>query len=185
MKTLITAPLVVVLACGLASAATPAKKKVWFEIAESADFALGVKAEPIRITSTSGENEASTIVQIRDKKKGLVSYKEWSIPTAHCRQGYGTLVSRNLDGSNRITNNYVQDGESLLAVVGTEICSEFRRSEQVAREKQLRCERELSDARQHVERAEARNTGSIDDVAEVVAAHTDLALTAYECEADS
>lgn len=162
-------------------AAPPAKKKTWYEIASTDSFSFSLKAEPIRISEH--DDEASTVVQFHDKKRNLIEYSEWRVSGTACRQGFGTLTTQNLDGSNRITNNYVQDGENATALVGSEICKEYLQVDRDKKAKAAACPAQIAEAHSALQQAESQSPSGSEaqDAANIAAASADLYVIEESC----
>lgn len=95
----------------------------WIKIAETDDTLWeGRAGSRIPATTKSGKEISVASGRIFDRKEKRFDFVKWYVSVEDCYNGYGKLVTLNMQGEYRFENDFVEKGGSVASSLASMLC---------------------------------------------------------------
>lgn len=97
----------------------------WVPLSQGGGNSYDVKAGSVEYTLTEGGREpiVAFIVRVRNASKATVEFEKNYVRLSHCEQGFGKLVTTDLNGRAKYDNDFILNGGNIASTIAEMLCS--------------------------------------------------------------
>jgi hypothetical protein len=110
----------------------------WVDVAASGSDTFSIKTDSFRITTTDGGKQAARVIgRDVDSSTTQVSVEIWYVTTPECDNGYGNLVTLDIDGNFKYENPFADGAGSVASSIAKVICGVYEQKKRDAAQKSI------------------------------------------------
>lgn len=104
---------------------------VWVKLTEVTDMTFEIKVGSIerKTIVKSNQEVISFIMRTRNKKTKKIEFEKDYVRIDDCNAGYGTIVTTNLTGIEKYSNEFVINGENIASLIAETLCDLIKDTE--------------------------------------------------------